>query len=363
MQALHREANDQLVGRRIALEDLDGEIAKLESEIDSVRGSARSVTGRCLQGGTVNAKQLNELQHELETLERRQASLEDSLLEVMERREELQRAAVRAPRPYRRPAERVVGGAQLARDAALVDIDERASGVGGSACRADVAAERGPGGPLREAARRWRARSRSCCRVNVAGLAVSRSIAVRWPGSRPPPTTRCCGARNAERSCCGSNGGEGGRRGRRRSRGNPGPAGYGAVVFSGDRSAVLAERKESIGRATNNVAEYRGLIAGLDRGGRTGCRPRWWCSWTPSWWWSRCRGAGGSSIPTCWNSIVKPAQLAAPSSARSSTAGSRGRRTPHADRLANEAMDAAAAPAGGAGLTGLEVAPVESRPG
>lgn len=47
------------------------------------------------------------------------------------------------------------------------------------------------------------------------------------------------------------------------ARGNPGPAGYGAVVFSGDRSAVLAERKESIGRATNNVAEYRGLIAGL----------------------------------------------------------------------------------------------------
>lgn len=47
------------------------------------------------------------------------------------------------------------------------------------------------------------------------------------------------------------------------SRGNPGPAGYGAVVFSGDRSAVLAERQESIGRATNNVAEYRGLIAGL----------------------------------------------------------------------------------------------------
>lgn len=47
------------------------------------------------------------------------------------------------------------------------------------------------------------------------------------------------------------------------SRGNPGPAGYGAVVFSADRSTVLAERKESIGFATNNVAEYRGLIAGL----------------------------------------------------------------------------------------------------
>jgi broad specificity phosphatase PhoE/ribonuclease HI len=47
------------------------------------------------------------------------------------------------------------------------------------------------------------------------------------------------------------------------SRGNPGPAGYGAVVFSADRSAVLAESKQAIGQATNNVAEYRGLIAGL----------------------------------------------------------------------------------------------------
>ncbi|MDQ1649269.1 MAG: ribonuclease / adenosylcobalamin/alpha-ribazole phosphatase [Frankiaceae bacterium] len=46
------------------------------------------------------------------------------------------------------------------------------------------------------------------------------------------------------------------------SRGNPGPAGYGAVVLQG--SAVLAERAASIGRATNNVAEYRGLIAGLE---------------------------------------------------------------------------------------------------
>lgn len=47
------------------------------------------------------------------------------------------------------------------------------------------------------------------------------------------------------------------------SRGNPGPAGFGAVVFTADRATVLAEIKEAIGRATNNVAEYRGLIAGL----------------------------------------------------------------------------------------------------
>lgn len=54
------------------------------------------------------------------------------------------------------------------------------------------------------------------------------------------------------------------------SRGNPGPAGYGVVVFSADHSAVLAERCESIGMATNNVAEYRGLIAGLTAAAEVG---------------------------------------------------------------------------------------------
>ncbi|WBB79832.1 bifunctional RNase H/acid phosphatase [Micromonospora sp. WMMD882] len=47
------------------------------------------------------------------------------------------------------------------------------------------------------------------------------------------------------------------------SRGNPGPAGYGAVVREADTGEVLLERAEAIGTATNNVAEYRGLIAGL----------------------------------------------------------------------------------------------------
>jgi probable phosphoglycerate mutase len=47
------------------------------------------------------------------------------------------------------------------------------------------------------------------------------------------------------------------------SRGNPGPAGYGAVVLDPATGAVLAERAEAIGTATNNVAEYGGLIAGL----------------------------------------------------------------------------------------------------
>ncbi len=88
-QAEHREANDRLAALLLALEDLDAQIAKFESEIDAVRGREdrdRSM----LEAGAVSAKQLSDLQHELETLQRRQSSLEDSLLEVMERREELQ---------------------------------------------------------------------------------------------------------------------------------------------------------------------------------------------------------------------------------------------------------------------------------
>ncbi|WP_435746553.1 bifunctional RNase H/acid phosphatase [Nocardioides sp. SYSU DS0663] len=47
------------------------------------------------------------------------------------------------------------------------------------------------------------------------------------------------------------------------SRGNPGPAAYGAVLKDADTGEVIAEDGTTIGRATNNVAEYSGLIAGL----------------------------------------------------------------------------------------------------
>jgi len=47
------------------------------------------------------------------------------------------------------------------------------------------------------------------------------------------------------------------------SRGNPGPAAYG-VVIRDPSGAVVAKLKKYIGRATNNVAEYYGLIAALD---------------------------------------------------------------------------------------------------
>jgi uncharacterized protein len=89
VQLEHGAANDRLAALRITLEDLDAQVSRFESEIDAVR--KREDRDRALlSSGATDAKQLSDLQHELETLQRRQASLEDSLLEVMEQREEVQ---------------------------------------------------------------------------------------------------------------------------------------------------------------------------------------------------------------------------------------------------------------------------------
>ena len=48
------------------------------------------------------------------------------------------------------------------------------------------------------------------------------------------------------------------------ARGNPGPAAYG-YVLEADNGTVLDARGEAIGVATNNVAEYRALVAGLEK--------------------------------------------------------------------------------------------------
>ena len=55
------------------------------------------------------------------------------------------------------------------------------------------------------------------------------------------------------------------------ARGNPGPAAIGVVVSAADGS-VLDEVAEPIGVATNNVAEYRALLRGLDRAAAVGAR-------------------------------------------------------------------------------------------
>jgi ribonuclease HI len=55
------------------------------------------------------------------------------------------------------------------------------------------------------------------------------------------------------------------------ARGNPGPAAFGYVLETDD-GHVLATHGEAIGRATNNVAEYRGLVAGMAKAAELGVR-------------------------------------------------------------------------------------------
>ena len=80
-------AHDRLAALQIAVEDLDAQVSRFEAEVDAVQ--RREQRDQDLLQSVRDAKQLSELQHELETLQRRRSSLEDSLLEVMEHREQV----------------------------------------------------------------------------------------------------------------------------------------------------------------------------------------------------------------------------------------------------------------------------------
>ncbi|MEO7194138.1 MAG: hypothetical protein ABIZ05_04835 [Pseudonocardiaceae bacterium] len=83
----HRCARDSLVAVQTAVSDLDRDIHKLEAEVDQVRAREDRDRGLLDSGSISSGKQLEDLEHELATLRRRQTVLEDELLEVMERRE------------------------------------------------------------------------------------------------------------------------------------------------------------------------------------------------------------------------------------------------------------------------------------
>ncbi|BCI87466.1 hypothetical protein NIIDMKKI_26720 [Mycobacterium kansasii] len=221
VQIEHNAAGDRLAAVRIAVEDLDAQVSRFEAEIDAVR--KREERDRSLlKSGATDAKQLSDLQHELETLERRQASLEDSLLEVMERREELQaRQAAETAALAKLHTE--LDGARQALDAALAELEQ--SRRERSSRREELSASLNPDlVALYERQRAGEGRAPDRCRVIDVGPAGSRSAAASWPGSRRPPTTMFCGARNVEQSYCGSRvlSSESHHRSRRRVAGNPG---------------------------------------------------------------------------------------------------------------------------------------------
>jgi predicted nucleic acid-binding Zn-ribbon protein len=82
-----RASRDALIAAETAASDLDREIRKLEIEVDQVRAREERDRGLLDSGSISSGRQLEDLQHELATLRRRQTVLEDDLLEVMERRE------------------------------------------------------------------------------------------------------------------------------------------------------------------------------------------------------------------------------------------------------------------------------------
>ena len=120
------------------------------------------------------------------------------------------------------------------------------------------------------------------------------------------------------------------------ARGNPGPAAFGVRVEKED-GTLIEEFGESIGVATNNVAEYRGLLAALE--------------------WARTHGHGSLHVRSdslllvqqmLGNYKVKNVRLQALHAKARRAAREIGRvtfehvrraRNAHADRLANEAMD------------------------
>ncbi len=122
MLAERTAAGDRSAATRIALADLDAQVSRFESDIDAVR-QREDRDRSLLRSGAIDVKQLSDLQHELETLERRQSSLEDSLLEVMEHREELQ-AQLAAEEGKVEALESDLAGARQALDDAVAGIDE-----------------------------------------------------------------------------------------------------------------------------------------------------------------------------------------------------------------------------------------------
>jgi predicted nucleic acid-binding Zn-ribbon protein len=74
------------------VEDLTAEQAKVDADVEAVRTRRTRDRDRMDQGLVSNPKDLQRMQHELESLERRISSLEDQELEVMEQLEEAQRA-------------------------------------------------------------------------------------------------------------------------------------------------------------------------------------------------------------------------------------------------------------------------------
>jgi predicted nucleic acid-binding Zn-ribbon protein len=111
-----------LVLKQAEIGDLDRDARKLDNEIDAVRTRAKRDSDR-LAAGIAPAKDLENMQHELTSLARRQSTLEDDALELMERREEADADAARMQAELT-AAQAAVTAAEQRRDDAFADLDD-----------------------------------------------------------------------------------------------------------------------------------------------------------------------------------------------------------------------------------------------
>ncbi len=132
---------DGVVRAETEVSDLAREQAKFEKEIEQVRARRERDEGRLASGAVTVAKQLQDLEHEVTSLKRRQGDLEDSELEVMERAEAAQ-ATLDQLITQRQQHLTARADAETARDAAVADIDAELEKT--TASRADLAASMPP---------------------------------------------------------------------------------------------------------------------------------------------------------------------------------------------------------------------------
>ncbi len=118
---------DQLIAARTEAGDVARELVKAEADVELVHQRAARNRSR-LDAGAGSAKDLQALQHELESLAKRQSDLEDVELEVMERSEQAQATVTRLEAEQREVTEAVEKLTQ-ARDAALAELDGEAGRV------------------------------------------------------------------------------------------------------------------------------------------------------------------------------------------------------------------------------------------
>lgn len=123
-----RLIDDQLVRTRTELGDVQREVAKADADVQQVRDRAARDQQR-LDSGVGTAKDLTAIQHELESLARRQGELEEVELEVMERAEAIQSDLGELERGRGELTERLDSLA-TERDARFAELDDEASSVG-----------------------------------------------------------------------------------------------------------------------------------------------------------------------------------------------------------------------------------------